>query len=73
MRKALRVSPEAKWFSGDNGVGFNYELTEKNVIPFYQQVIEDGTLRVLIYNGDTDPGLNSFVAQVNKEEETEQA
>jgi hypothetical protein len=49
--------------SGDNGVGFNYSLTEKNLLPFYLEVIQNGTLQVLVYNGDTDPGINSFITQ----------
>ena len=32
-------------------------------MPFYKHVLEDTDLRVLVYNGDTDPGLNSFFAQ----------
>eukprot|EP00730_Choanoeca_flexa_P017961 TRINITY_DN8708_c0_g1_i1.p1 TRINITY_DN8708_c0_g1~~TRINITY_DN8708_c0_g1_i1.p1 ORF type:complete len:157 (+),score=38.82 TRINITY_DN8708_c0_g1_i1:73-543(+) len=49
--------------SGDNGAGFNYTTSEKNLLPFYQQVIAENKLRVLVYNGDTDPGINSFVTQ----------
>ena len=32
-------------------------------MPFYRHVIEETDLRVLVYNGDADPGLNSFYAQ----------
>ena len=32
--------------------------------PFlYRHVIENTSLRLLVYNGDTDPGLNSFYAE----------
>mmetsp|Transcript_15072 Transcript_15072/g.20182 ORF Transcript_15072/g.20182 Transcript_15072/m.20182 type:complete len:404 (-) Transcript_15072:454-1665(-) len=61
---ALHVSPNSAFFSGDNGDGMEYELTEKNLMPFYQDVaLNHPELRVLVYNGDTDPGINSFVAQ----------
>ena len=38
-------------------------VTEKNLLPFYDHVVRDTSLRVLVYNGDTDPAINSFVAQ----------
>jgi len=67
VRDALHVSQDSNFFSGDNGVGFNYTLTEKNLIPFYHDVAvgkyADKNIRVMVYNGDTDPGINSFVAQ----------
>ena len=40
------------WCS-DNGVGFNYSITERNLMPFYQHVAQDTQLRVLVYNGGT--------------------
>lgn len=33
-----------------------FSLTEPNLLPFYEEVIREGKLRVLVYNGDTDPG-----------------
>ena len=50
-------------FSGDNGIGFTYNSTEKNLMPFYQEVVKanntyNKTLKVLIYNGDTDPMIH---------------
>ena len=63
VKKALHVPPAATFFLTDNGVGFNYNLTETNLMPFYQEVIEQKKLRVVVYNGDTDPGINSFVSQ----------
>merc|ERR1711907_189380 len=30
---------------------------------FYQEVVDGSKLRVLVYEGDTDPGINSFVSQ----------
>merc|ERR1712216_1064019 len=63
VKQALHVSPNASYFSGDNGVGFHYKSTEKDLTPFYKHVAENTNLRVLIYNGDTDPFLNSFAAE----------
>lgn len=59
MKRALHVAPDAYFFSGDNGVGFEYNLTEPPLPPWYQEIVEEGRLRVLIYNGDADPALNS--------------
>ena len=32
-------------------------------MPFYKELAESSDLRVLVYNGDTDPGINSLVSQ----------
>lgn len=63
VKSALNVPPEAAFFLSDNGVGFNYTLTERNLMPFYTRLATETDIRVLIYNGDTDPGINSFVSQ----------
>ncbi len=42
----------------------NYTLTEKNVLPIYEHARKLDNFRVLIYNGDTDPGINSMITQV---------
>ncbi len=63
VKQALNVPTGAKFFLTDNGVGFNYSITERNLMPFYRQLAAQGQVRVLVYNGDTDPGINSFVAQ----------
>ena len=39
-----------------------YHSTEKNLMPFYQKVAATTKLRVIVYNGDTDPSINSFEA-----------
>jgi hypothetical protein len=62
VQTALHCPKGSKFFITDNGVGFNYTLTEHNLMPFYQEAVAKG-LRVLVYNGDTDPGINSFIAQ----------
>ena len=63
VRKALHVPLDSYFFNGDNGAGMTYQLTEKDLRPFYQQVAASTQLRVLIYNGDTDPSIDSFKAQ----------
>lgn len=63
VKKALHVDPKAAFFTGDNGVGFTYTPTEPDLMPFYQRVVNETDLRVLIYNGDVDPAINSFTAQ----------
>ena len=61
---ALNVPADAVFFSGDNGDGMTYTLTETNLMPFYIDVAANHPeLRSLVYNGDTDPGINSFVSQ----------
>lgn len=60
VKEALNVAPDANYFSGDNGVGFNYRSTEPDLSPLYKHFALETNLRVLIYNGDSDPGLNSF-------------
>jgi len=77
--KALHVNENATMFSGDNGIGFYYDSTERNLLPFYNETImrgmdmmlANGTVgpynktefKVLIYNGDTDPTINTLTAQ----------
>merc|ERR1711998_126833 len=63
VKEALHVARNAYFFSGDNGAGFTYQSTEESLLPFYQKVVKGTGLRVLIYNGDTDPDLNTFLAQ----------
>lgn len=63
VKKALHVAPDANFFSGDNGIGFTYTPSEPDLMPFYHRVVNETDLRVLVYNGDTDPAINSFTAQ----------
>ncbi|KAH8063419.1 serine carboxypeptidase [Aureococcus anophagefferens] len=62
VRARAHVPRAANFFNGDNGVGMNYSSTEANVLPIYRRAAAAG-LRSLVYNGDADPGINSFVAQ----------
>ena len=67
VMKAFHVPPTSKFFDGDNGIGFNYTPTEPNLLPFYFDVgngkYSAQGIRMLVYNGDTDPALDSFQAQ----------
>ena len=63
VRAALHVPADSDFFNGDNGEGMVYTPSEKNLMPFYKEVAATTQLRVLVYNGDTDPSINSFVAQ----------
>eukprot|EP00924_Labyrinthula_sp_SR-Ha-C_P002183 maker-scaffold_19-snap-gene-3.5-mRNA-1 protein AED:0.01 eAED:0.01 QI:48/1/1/1/1/1/3/12/494 len=63
FREAFHIPEDVKFFSGDNGVGFNYTSVVRDLRPFYKSIVSDYDLRVLIYNGDTDPALNSFFSE----------
>ena len=63
VRDALHVPATSNFFDGDNGAGMVYRSTEPDLRPFYQYVANHTALRVIVYNGDTDPSINSFVAQ----------
>jgi hypothetical protein len=60
VKEAIHVDKDAVIFSGDNGDGFTYNMTEKNLLPFYQELVLNTSIRVLVYNGDTDPCLDSL-------------
>jgi carboxypeptidase C (cathepsin A) len=60
VKEALHV--RSSFFETDNAEGdFRYTPTEPDLSSFYQDI--NGQLKVLIYNGDTDPAINSFAAQ----------
>ena len=40
-----------------------YKQTEPDLMPFYRKVAQKTSLKVLVYNGDADPSINSFVAE----------
>lgn len=63
VRDALHVPRNSAFYSFDNAENFDYRSTEKSLIPFYRFVALFTPLRVLIYNGDTDPNINSIAAQ----------
>jgi len=63
VRKALHIPKEAVFNTGDNAENIAYEPSEKNLMPFMKHLATDTDLRVLIYNGDTDPTVNVFVSE----------
>ena len=53
---------QGEFFSVDNAEGdFSYTPTEPDLTGFYREM--NGQLKVLVYNGDTDPAITSFAAQ----------
>lgn len=60
---ALNLPSDVNFFQSDNGVGFTYELTEDDLVSWYKDIISQNKLRILVYNGDTDPCINAFQAQ----------
>jgi hypothetical protein len=62
-REAIGVPVDSYFFSGDDGIGFNYSYTEPNMLPFYADAVKSSPLRVMVYNGDSDPCVNSLVTQ----------
>lgn len=63
VMRALNIPSDAQFFQSDNGVGFTYELTEKDLISWYKDIISQNKLKIMVYNGDTDPCINAFQAQ----------
>lgn len=63
VKRAWHVPENTYYFSGDNGDGFVYHSSAKNVLPVYSNVLRNTSLRVLVYNADADPAINSFVTQ----------
>eukprot|EP01038_Epipyxis_sp_PR26KG_P004140 gene4140-5894_t len=63
VRKALHIPNDAIFFQCDNGADFTYEFTSTDLVSWYKDTIAGNKLRILVYNGDTDPCINSFQAQ----------
>jgi len=63
VRESLHIQPSNRFNSADNGVGMNYTSSEPNVLPIYERARQLEGLRVLVYNGDTDPAINSMITQ----------
>eukprot|EP00930_Biecheleria_cincta_P095710 TRINITY_DN8764_c0_g1_i2.p1 TRINITY_DN8764_c0_g1~~TRINITY_DN8764_c0_g1_i2.p1 ORF type:complete len:539 (-),score=80.92 TRINITY_DN8764_c0_g1_i2:95-1624(-) len=63
VKQALHVAKEAYFCTGDDCVGFTYNRTEPSLVLWYKEVVEQNRLRILIFNGDSDPALNSLYAQ----------
>lgn len=64
VMNALNVPENSYFFDEDNGGGFNYHSNIDQLLPFYKEAInsKDHHLRIMVYNGDADPSLNSFRA-----------
>lgn len=62
VKQAIGVHKDAVFFDADNGDGMTYVSTEPDVRRIYARAIQAG-LRTLVYNGDTDPGINTLVTQ----------
>lgn len=60
VKDALHVQ-NVTFFSVDNAENFDYTPTEKDISGFY--LSQAGKLKMLVYNGDTDPAITSFAAQ----------
>ena len=53
---------KSTFFEVDNAEGdFDYTPTEPDLEPFYKDM--NGKLKILVYNGDTDPAITSFATQ----------
>ena len=65
VQEAFHIPRGASFFSVDNAENFNYTPTEPDLTGFYRDVATGkyGNIRVLVYNGDTDPSITSFAAQ----------
>ncbi len=63
VKAALNVPEDAVFFQCDNGGDFVYELTESDLVSWYKEIINQNKLRIMVYNGDTDPCINAYQAQ----------
>lgn len=63
VKLALHIPMNAKYYQVDNAIGFPYVSEENDLIQWYKDIIQENKLRILIYNGDTDPGINTFKVQ----------
>lgn len=62
VKENLHVDPSAFFFLSDDGNDFNYAFTRDDTVGLMKTLAESGR-RVLVYDGDSDPALNSFHAQ----------
>ena len=73
VRAAMHVRSTNNFNNVDNADGLSYlrcpsDVTacpgkEANTLPFYEHIRSSTDTRVLIYNGDADPGINSMITQ----------
>lgn len=62
VRDAFQVPKDIVFFNSDDGRGFTYHSTYKDVRPIYIKALQRGH-RAIFYNGDTDPAINTFATQ----------
>ena len=64
VKAALHVAPNSNYWSFDNGEGFVYNVSWPTGLPLMRrlQTGADG-IKVLVYNGETDPSVSSVRSQ----------
>ena len=50
-------------FSSDDLYYHKYFTTQFEMDPYFKQIIQDGTTRILIYNGDVDETCNFLLSE----------
>lgn len=63
VKEAIHVPLDAVFFQCDNGEGFTYNISSPDLIAWYRDVISANKLKVLVYNGDTDPCITAYQAE----------
>jgi len=58
VKRALHIDSDARYVDGESAEGFVYHTTEGSIAPIYKMLADSTALRVLLYIGDADPGLN---------------
>jgi hypothetical protein len=61
VKRALHL--HGSFFSVDNAQNFDYTPTEPDLTGFFRHLAAETPIRVLIYNGDTDPSITSLEGQ----------
>ena len=63
VKEALNVPSDAVFFQCDNGEDFTYTLLNPDIISWYKEVLSKDLIRILVYNGDTDPAITVYQAE----------
>jgi Serine carboxypeptidase len=67
VRTAMHIPDGTAWFDGDDGDGIDYTNSTATLADIYWDLAKgkyaDAGVRVLVYDGDTDPSISSLVAQ----------
>ena len=51
-----------RWCSGE--VNERYNLTDQPMMPYWKELIEDGSLKIMIYSGDNDAEVSTYATQM---------